>query len=107
MDPGQLDRRLTILRRTQTGVTPIGEPIFTEGELRTVWAAKVHRRETEAFDTSTAQRFAARVVVFRTHHMPDLVETDRLLCEGATYGIVGLREIGRRDGLEITAELVS
>lgn len=31
-------------------------------------------------------------------------ETDRLTCEGRTYAILGIKELGRRVGLELTCQ---
>jgi SPP1 family predicted phage head-tail adaptor len=98
---GTLDRRLTVLRRMQTGVDALNNPVFSFGELRTVWAAKIHKAEDEAFAAS--QRYATRTVVFRTRYQA-VLETDRLLCEGITYDVKGVREIGRREAVEIAAE---
>jgi SPP1 family predicted phage head-tail adaptor len=102
MRAGTLDRRVTVLRRVQVGETPLNEPIFEWQEVRTVWAAKVHKSEDEKFAAS--QVYAQRVVTFRTRFMSDLAETDRLVCDGLTYNLKGIRELGRRDGLEVAAE---
>jgi SPP1 family predicted phage head-tail adaptor len=102
MRAGQLDRRVTVLRNVQIGVTELNEPIYELQELRTVWAAKIHKSEDEKFAAS--QFYSQRIVTFRTRYMAELVETDKLMCEGLTYNIKGIRELGRREGLEIAAE---
>lgn len=103
MRAGKLDRRLTILKQIDTGQTDShGQPVFEFTALRTVWAAKVHRREDE--EHAASQTYARRVVTFRIRHADDVTELDRLECEGLTYTIRGIREIGRKIGLEIAAE---
>lgn len=102
---GSLDRRLTILRRVKTGVDALNSPIFDFCEIRTVAAAKTQKAESETFQQDVVQRAALRTVTFTVRFMADLGETDRLRCDGLEYGIKGIREIGRRVGLEITAEV--
>jgi SPP1 family predicted phage head-tail adaptor len=99
---GKMDRRISIQRLVQTGVSELNEPIFSYQEVRIVWGAKIHKSEDEKF--ASGQRYAVRVVTFQTHYMPDLTETDRLVSEGVTYDVKGIRELGRREGLEIAAE---
>jgi len=102
MRAGKLDRRLTITRRVQAGTDGLNQPVFEWQAVRTVWAAKIHKSEDEQF--AAAQRYATRTVTFRTRYFADVVETDRLQCEGQTYNVTGIREIGRRAGLDIAAE---
>jgi SPP1 family predicted phage head-tail adaptor len=104
---GTVDRRLTILRQTKTGVDAANAAVYAETPLRTVWAAKVPVSGGETFDSATHQRFATSIVTFRTYFMSDLTERDRLLCEGVYYDVKRIAEIGRREGLEITAEAQS
>lgn len=104
MKAGLLDRRLTIRRRVQTGVDAMRQPIFAVQDVRTVWAAKVPKSEDEQFDEGTQQRLSSRIVTFRTRHMGSILDTDTLFSEGTSYDVKGIRELGRREGLEITAE---
>jgi SPP1 family predicted phage head-tail adaptor len=46
---------------------------------------------------------SAKVVIFRIRFRDDLEESDRVRFNGRTFGIIGLTEIGRREGLEIRA----
>lgn len=102
MRAGRLDRRLTISRRVETGRDDLNNPVFEWQTVRTVWAAKIHKSEDEAFAAS--QHYSKRTVTFRTRYFADVTETDRLEIDGAVYRITGIREIGRRAGLEISAE---
>ena len=104
MRAGKLDRRVTILRRQQTGTDALGAPIFTYGEVATVWAQRTDRTADEAF--SAEQRFARKQVTFRTRFI-ELLPTDKLLSEGVTYDVKGSIEIGRRAGIDIFAEAQS
>ncbi|TIO52987.1 MAG: head-tail adaptor protein [Mesorhizobium sp.] len=101
---GNMNRRLAILRRVQTGTDALNSPIFEWQTLRTVWAEKIHKKEDERFAPDQHQRYAVRRVTFRIYHQTDVSEVDRVECEGVTYDIKGLRELGFREGTEITAE---
>lgn len=102
MKAGDLNRKVELLRRTQTGTTDANEPIYTYTVQRTFWAALIYKSETEQFNAS--QRFAVRLVTFRCHHFSDIQATDRLRCDGLEYDVKGWRELGYRAGLEIAAE---
>lgn len=102
MKAGKLDRELTVLRRVQTGTSDLNEPIYAWQVLRTVWAALVFKTEDESF--AAGQRYAKRAVTWRTRFMDDITAEHRLQAGGETYNVLGIREIGRRAGLEIAAE---
>lgn len=102
MRTGPLNRYVKVWRNVQIGTDPLyNTPIFEDSVVAEFWAALVPKSEEERFAAS--QIYASQVVVFRAHFM-ELTETDRLECEGKTYNIAGLREIGYRAGLEITAK---
>jgi SPP1 family predicted phage head-tail adaptor len=102
MRAGDLDRRVTILRPIVTGTNDFNEPIVEPVAVRTVWASLIFKSADEEF--AAGQRYAVRIVTFRMRFMADLAETDSLQCEGVTYDVKGIKELGRRDGLEIAAE---
>lgn len=101
---GDLDRRVQFLRseliddgyQTRPGpYEPHGGP---------VWAARQSVRDAERYAASTVgvdttDRFTVRWSSFTAQ----IKHSDRLACEGRTYGIVGIKELGRRAGVEITA----
>ena len=104
MMAGKLDRRITIERY---GVTydEFNQPIEAWTELAKRWASKQ--------DVSDGEKLrAAQVgatVTTRFHVRYDSVTktitaADRIVYEGRTYAIVGIKEMeGRREGIEITA----
>lgn len=103
MRAGPLDRRLEILRAAlvDDGFAQVpGAPVVI-GE---VWASKRDISDAERFkdgaaDAAITTRFQVRWSTFAAAIRP----SDTLQCEGRTYGIAGIKEIGRREGLEITA----
>ncbi|MEQ8450443.1 MAG: phage head closure protein [Nitratireductor sp.] len=101
IDPATLNRRLVIERYTVIHDPQWGDT-YEWQDLRTVWAAMAYDSADEEF--AAGQTYARRVVTFTTRYTADLTATDRVRCMDVTYDILGIREIGNRDGLEIKAE---
>ena len=100
MNAGKLDRRVEI--RSQTlSQDNAGQPIPTTVLVATVWAHAEQLRGREPFqgDQFNAQQLA----VFQIRWRSDIDETMTITHDGETYDIQSIREIGRREGLEISA----
>lgn len=101
---GRMDRRVQFLRagiiddglQERLGPhVPYGSP---------VWASKTPISDGERVRADTvAQDRTDRFVVRYSALSASITGKDRLTCEGVTYGLVGKKEIGRREGFEITA----
>lgn len=100
---GQLDRRIQF-RRNTPGEGSLG---VTEN-----WAAHGAPVPAMRKDISDGERWRAgevgatittRFTVRSSSFTRDVTPKDRLVCEGREYEISGIKEIGRRDFLEITA----
>lgn len=100
MRPGDLDRQVLIESLT-TGQDSVGDVTETWAEVATVWAAKRDVGGREYFDA--AQVNAEVTTVFKIYHRDDVTPTCRLTCDGEVYDIVNIKELGRREGLEIMA----
>ncbi len=98
MRAGRLDRRVTIRSRT-TAADAQGQQIETWSDVDTVWASKRDLRGREYF---AAQSMNADVTtVFEMRYRADVTVLHRLVCEGLTYDIQDVSEIGRRQGLQV------
>lgn len=107
MHSARMDRKLIIMRadvvddgyQTRPGpYLPVGVP---------VWAAKDEISDGERFRADGVWR--DMTVRFRVRYSlatAGIRHSDRLICEGKTYGIGGIKELGRREGFEITASMV-
>lgn len=105
MNAGQLNRRIQLLRATETenGVgerirdwQPNGVPIFA----RRRDVSDAERMQAGAWDNLLVVRFVVRATAFAR----DIRRTDRLEHEGITYRIDGIKELPpSRAFLEITA----
>jgi SPP1 family predicted phage head-tail adaptor len=97
---GRLDQAVVIQRKVVIQ-DDFGQPIETWTDWRIVKMNKRDVRAEERFRSN--QELATETAVFVTHWVNGVLTTDRLITDGKTYDIVGLAEIGRRNGLEITA----
>lgn len=103
IDPGQLTRPITVRRRTIVD-DPQWGPTETWADHLQIWA--MLKRVTEDEIWAANQTFAQRVVTFVTNWFSDITETDRIVCEDITYDVLGIGEIGLRDGLEIKCKVL-
>jgi SPP1 family predicted phage head-tail adaptor len=103
MEAGKLDRRVQFRRFTliDDGFAQV-ESWVDHGSA--VWAERrlVSDREQVAA-AQVAARITARFVVRWSNLTGAITPKDRLICEGREYDITGVKEIGRREGVEITA----
>jgi SPP1 family predicted phage head-tail adaptor len=103
MRAGRLDRRITIERATETR-DAFNNPVLAWGPLATVWASVEHIRDSERW---SAQEVGAAVQMrFQIRYsqaVADVNPKDRLTYEGREFDIVAVKELGRREGLELTA----
>jgi SPP1 family predicted phage head-tail adaptor len=100
MQPGKMDRRISLLRRSLAR-NEHGEQVETFTEYATVWAEK---RDVNGREYFTAQQVVAENTArFFIRYRSDVLLTDRISCGGRTYNLTHVAEIGRKDGLEIIA----
>lgn len=97
MRSGKLDRTITIQRGTNT-VNEYGTPTFTWANLATL-RAQVVQSSTEEFIENGAEE--KTVIIFRTRFLSGVTTADRIHYLGSDFNIRELKEIGRREGLEI------
>lgn len=103
MDAGKLDRRITIRRKTVTN-GPLGAT-ETWATLGTIWAARKDVSDGEKAAAGTVMStVAARFTVRSTDMTRGLRPADTITEGRLTFDIVGIKELGRRDYLEITAQ---
>lgn len=100
---GKLDRRIRLERATVTQ-NDLGEEIPTWGLLATVWASKRDVSDGERIAAAeVSAEITTRFQIRWDSSWSDLNPRDRLVVDARIYGISGVKEIGRREGLEITA----
>lgn len=103
MKAGGFDRRIEILRGVLT-VNAFNEKIRTFATIATVWAmvVPVNDGERRAGGQTLATR-QSRFTIRWSSAVRDITPVDRLRFDGRVYDIDGVKELARREGLEITA----
>jgi SPP1 family predicted phage head-tail adaptor len=100
---GDLDRRIQF-RRATVSAGALGAVETWADHGAPVWASKKDLSDGERWRASEVQaHVTTRFVIRSSEFSRDLTPKDRLICEGREYDITGIKEIGRRDMLEITA----
>jgi len=104
MKPERLDRKITLERFTYTTDPGSGEQVKTWSTLATVWASKRDVSDSERVASAeVSAEIGTRFQIRWDSSWSDLNPKDRVVCDGRTYDIVGVKELGRREGLEISA----
>lgn len=103
LNAGSLDRRI-VIQRASLARDAMNSQVATWNPIATVWAKAEPIQDGErlrAGETlaSKKYRFTIRWAVTVSQVDP----RDRVVFEGRTYDVNGVKEIGRRVGLEITA----
>lgn len=103
MRAGELDRRIT-LQRAVTTRDDFNAPVETWLDLARVWAKFTPVNDGERFRAGErAAEVQARFLIRYSSQVADVSPKDRLIFDGRTYAISHVKEVGRREGLEITA----
>ena len=93
-----MDRLITLRIRTVTGQDEYGEETETWTNV-CVWADRRDLRGQERF--MAQQQLATLTAKFFVHYREDITPHDQLVDGENTYDIHAVREIGRREGLEL------
>lgn len=107
MKSGELDRRVTLLVRTEGAPNDLGESSDFWVEAGTVWAKRLNISDVERVNArAVGVAISLRLVVRWSRATAALTFADRMRLDGVIYEITGVKEIGRRDGLEFTVALI-
>ena len=103
MIPTSLDRAIVIQQYTLNSPpqNAHGEP---DGSWTTLHDTFANARQQSAKEIFLHGRLAEIDVVFTTRYYSDVDETCRIVYNSKNYGITGIKELGRQNGLEITAK---
>lgn len=103
MEAGKLDRRVQFQRSTLTDNGLEDVQTWADHGLP-VWASKTDVSDGERLRADqVSANLTARFVVRWSSFTADLTAKDRIIYAGETFDIFGIKGIGRREGLEITA----
>lgn len=106
MEPGQLDRRITIQQRVlgNPPVTGAGEENSTWQEVATVWAARRDVRGEEFL--AQFGRQAEVTCTFKLRYRAGITPQMRVVDGGETYEIQHIARLGRKEALELWAKAI-
>lgn len=103
MNAGRLDRRVQFRRVTETN-TGLGVVEAWADHGSPVWASRNDISDGEkAVAGSIYGEVSARFVIRSSIFARGITPKDECTCDGLTWRIVGLKEMGRRDYIEVTA----
>lgn len=104
MNPGRMNHSITI-EENSGGEGGYGGSAVNWTTLATVWADVVWVGSKERFlsDKDTPVKAAKAYIWFRT----DVKESHRVSYDGDVYDITGIKELGFKEGLELTMEMTS
>lgn len=104
MQAGKLDRRVTLVERVLTKAA-FNEDVQTwPGPGRDVWASYEPIKDAERLRSAeVAASITARFQIRWSEAVSAVDPTWRLTFDGRAFDITAVKEIGRREGLEITA----
>ncbi len=105
MNPGTMDRRVTIRQRTQTGTDELNVPVFEMVDLTTLWAQRTDLAGAER--VAAGQPFASTTAVFKFWYFEGLLATDEIESDGQIFDIRGIKILGHYEAYEVTAEAQS
>lgn len=107
MQAGRLDRRITFRSFTRTRNT-YGDEVKSWANIATdptVWAEVLGLKGKEKFEASQITLLAD--IRIRIRWRSDITEELRISYDSKFYNIYSITELGRREGLEIFAKLIT
>lgn len=107
IDPGQLDRKIVIEKRTDA-VTSMGAKADAWEELTSVWAARYDRKARQSWEDEGPGKVTAFMYTdwrfYYTSETAPVSSDCRINSEGQVFDIMTVRRVGS-DILEITSRL--
>lgn len=101
LNAGNLDRRIKIQRCTTTR-NGLGEPIETWSTLARVWASKRDMTDVERLRAAEiGEVLTTRFVIRWSSQVADVDGRDRVLFDGLTYNVTGVRRLGHEEGFRL------
>ena len=100
MRGGNLDRLIAIEQNAPTRNTH-GEETEAWVNFATVWASKRDKGGREFFEAGATQ--AEADTIFKIRWLAGVKAEMRIVLDGVNYDIQAIKELGRREGLEIVA----
>lgn len=99
---GRLNKRITVRRASAPTRNAMNEPVEVWTAFGKFWAEQIDQRLTESWKAGQTAAQVERVWRVRWHARTATISpSDRLVCDGREFQIIGVTEVGRRVGIEI------
>lgn len=99
---GKLNKRIVIRRATAATRNAMNEPVEVWADFGGFMAEPLQQRPTESWKAGqTAAQVERAWRVRWTARSATISASDRLVCDGREFQIIGVTEVGRRVGIEI------
>lgn len=106
LDAGKLDRRVTILRRDASD-DGFSSDAASYDDVGKRWMSRQEASDGEQIRAAAlGATISARFQCYRDSLTAAINTGDRLAYDGVTYEVTGTKEIGFREGVEITTKAV-
>jgi SPP1 family predicted phage head-tail adaptor len=102
MNIGQMDRKITIQRKSSSTVDAAGSPVESWSTHWRTWAKFVPMSGSESLRIE--RQVGSEIARFFVRFYDDITIKDRISFDGKLWDIQNIRELGRRESLEILAE---
>jgi len=100
---GKLNKRIAIRRVSSSTRNGLNEAIDVWAEFGRFMAEQVQQTPTEGWKADQTAAQVTRIWRLRwTARAATISPSDRLVCDGREFSIIGVTEIGRRVGVQIT-----
>ena len=100
---GKLDRKITIQQPTYTADSETGErKVSSWSTYKSAWAQRVHNQSLEQISGDQIILVDTYNFKIRYNDAPNITGVMRVLYDSEYYDIMGLKELGRREGWLLT-----
>lgn len=100
---GRLDRRI-VIQQAELVQDTFGQAVETWTDFQKLWARVTYPSAVERFHSAALH--SERAAVFTIRYIRGLDEKMRISYQNLYWKITGIREIGRKEGFEISAEVI-
>lgn len=92
------------MRAIHPGTDEFNAPVHEWTDIAVVWGSKQDISDSERIRAQeVSAEITTRFQIRYSSAVADVGPKDQVRCDGKTYAIFGVKEIGRREGIEITA----
>ena len=101
---GTRNLRIVVQRQGAETRNALNEPVRAWEELGKFWSKRFTQKPTEGWKSGqTAAQVERAFNVRYSHRAASITPQMRIVCNGRTFEIIGVNELGRQDGIDLVA----